>query len=312
LRRAALALAFGVAACGATHVAPPRAASPELSGPAAAIPGDLDVVVRVDLGRMRNALGPDALSGFKHKTPGDSLRAAGDARLYDAAFREADTVWVAFRPGESVDLTDNVVVMKGHFADIDPQGYPCLPRWGAARDLGAAWRLYERSTPTLRSAAARIYARADDLLVFVSGAEIDSAQRVIEQHADDARVEPEEKGAVSVAARTRALVDAVRERAPAAARLLEQAKRLRADADFGGGDLKAELELDFSEDAEARKAADAAGLLAKSVEQQGGALGQVARALDIEAVGTVLVVRLKLAREVLGPLVACADGKGAC
>lgn len=308
----AFALVLGVAACGPTYTAPPRAASPEVSGPAQAIPGDLDIVVRVDLHKMRDALGPNAVKALGHRTPGDTLRAAGDAELYDAALRNADTVWFALRPGDSLDDTDNVVVMKGHFAHVDPQNYPCLPRWRSARDLGAAWRLYERAMPTLRSAPARIYARADDLLVFVSSAEIDSTERVIEKHADDPRVEPDDKGTISVAARTRALVDAVGERAPEAARLLANASRLRADADLGAENLTAEVELDFSEAAEARKTADAAGLLAKSIEKQGGALGQVARALDIEAVGSALVVHVELPRAVLGSLVACADGKGTC
>lgn len=312
MKKAALALLFGVTACGTPHIAAPSTPAPSLSSPAQAIPGDLDVVVRVDLRRMRDAVGPLALNQLEKKTPGDTLRAAGDARLYDAALRDADTVWLALRPGDSLDHTDNVIVMKGHFADIDPQSYPCLPRWRPAIDLGAAWRLYERATPTLRSAPARIYARADDLMVFVSSAEIDSTERVIEKHADDPRVEPEDKGTISVAARARALVEAVGERAPAAARLLARASRVRADAALNVGYLTAELEVDFSDTAEARRAAKATGLLAKSVEEQGGALGRFARALDIEAVGTALVLHLKLSQGALGALLACANGKGAC
>jgi hypothetical protein len=301
-----------VAGCGAERIPPPSTPAPGLASPAQAIPGDLDVALRLDLHRMRDALGPAAVAALERRAPGRAGAEAGNARLIAQAFKHADTVWIALRPEARAELMDNVIVLEGSFAGLDPQSFPTRPRWGPPVDLGADWRLYSRARPPNRAAPARIYVHSDSLLVFVSTAEIDSAKRAIEQHAGDEHMEPEAKGAMSIAARLPPLAGLIASRSPAAARLLGRGTKLSADADLGARGLDAELDVDFDSADHARSAADAAGLLAKGVAGEGGATAAVARALHIESVGKSLVVQVKLTREQLARLTACASSQEQC
>lgn len=301
-----------LAGCGPDRIPPPETPAPGVASPADALPGDLDVALRLDLHRMREALGPAAVASLERRAPGRSGAEGGDARLMSQAFQQADTVWIALRPEPRAGLMDNVIVLEGHFADVDPEKFPTDPRWRPARDLGGAWRLYSRARPAKRAAPARIYAHSDRLLVFVSTAEIDSASRAIEQHAGDDHVEPEAKGAISVAARLPPLAGLIADRSPAAARLLQRGRKLSADADLDAQGLEAELDVEFDTAGHAGSAADAAGLLAKGVAGQGGATAAVARALHIESVGKSLVVRVQLTRKELSELMACARSPGQC
>ncbi len=313
MRALAMLLAFALlSACGPEHIPPPKTPAPGLSSPSDAIPGDLDVALRLDLHRMRDALGPAAVAELERRTPGDASAEGADARLMAEAFQHADTVWIALRPEPRAALMDNVIVLEGRFGQFDPQHFPTQPRWRAPVDLGGAWRLYSRARPDARAAPARIYARSNNLLVFVSTAEIDSAARAIEKRAGDEHMDPEAKGAVSIAARLPPLAGLIAARSPAAARLLGKGTKLSAEADLGAQGLSAELDVAFETADDARAAADAAGLLASSVAGQGGATAVVAKALHIESVGKSLVVRVSLTRRELAELTACARSPEHC
>ncbi len=301
-----------LSACGPEHVPPPATPAPSVTSPDQAIPGDLDVAVRLDLHRMRDALGPATLAALERRTPGRAGAEGGEARLMAQAFKHADTVWIAVRPEARPELMDNVIVLEGHFAGLRPGDFPTQPRWGLPVDLGGDWRVFSRATPAARAAPARIYAHSDSLLVFVSTAEIDSAQRCIEKRAGDDHMEPEAKGAMSIAARLPPLAGLIEKRSPAAARLLSSASKLSADADLGAQGLDAELDVDFDSEDHAKTAADAAGLLAKGVAGEGGATAAVAKALHIESVGKSLVVRVKMTREKLAELTVCARAPEKC
>lgn len=313
MKTLALMLAAALlAGCAPEHIPPPTTPTPSLSSPDQAIPGDLDVAVRLDLHRMRDALGPETVAELERRTPGRAGAEGAEARLMARAFHDADTVWIAVRPEPRVELMDNVIVLEGHFADFKPQSFPTQPRWRPSVDLGADWRLFSRDTPATRAAPARIYEHSDTLLVFVSTAEIDSAVRCIEKHAGDEHMDPEDKGAISIAARLPPLVGLIDKRSPAAARLLSRATKLSADADLDAQGLEAELDVDFDSADHARSAADAAGLLAKGVAAEGGTTAAVAKALHIESVGKSLVVRVAIPRDKLAVLTLCAHSPDKC
>jgi hypothetical protein len=312
MTRAAILIALAALACASERIPPPSAPPPGplLERPADAIPGDLDVVVRIDFARVKSALGSELMREIERRAPksGD----AGTERLLVDAMTRADTIWIALRPADDIEQSDNVIVLRGRFGDLDPKKYGGEPRWRGPTDLGAAFRVYERDQPKLRSAPARIYFRLPDLVIFVSAAEIDSAERVIEQGADDPRLEPPEKGAVALEARIGRVSEAIAERSPAAARLLAPARRLRAFVDLDAGGVRAELELEFELEEQARRAADATAIFARAVTESKGPVSRITSALRVEAVGPTLVLGVRLGPVELAELVACARGERDC
>jgi hypothetical protein len=275
---------LGAPGCGASRPAPPPGPALQASRPAAAVPADLDVVVRIDLDRIRRVLGSEVAAALRAA----ASASAGD-RLLATALSQADTAWIGFRPGLAAEHIDNVVVLRGRFAGFDP------PRaeWGLPTDLGAVWRRYDRSSPPDRSAPARLYAWGEELLVFASTAEIDSVERAVEGGQNESALEPPERGVLSVAARSAMLAESVAGRSPAAARLLRKSRRLVASAELGDTELRAEVELSFELEENARSAADAAGLLVTALRAAPGALGQFAGGISVEAVASTLVVRVR-------------------
>lgn len=305
-----LGVALSTSGCtGPERIAPPASPGPSMGSPADAIPGELDVALRVDLEKIRDVLGETAFAELTKR--GFGAGASGDAaseRLLADAFAQSDSVWIALRPGARAELTDSVTILRGHFARIDPRSYSASPPWQPAIDLGGGWRRYDREAPPSRAAPARIYAKGDEALVLVSTASLDSVERRLEQGADDPHLEPAEKGVLSLQARGEALRSALVDRAPAAARFLGRAQRLSVVADLDSIGLNAEIELTFDREDLAKQAAEAGGEVARAAADQGGIAARVTRGLRIEAVGTRVVLRLALPPETVAALLGCAGG----
>jgi hypothetical protein len=276
---------------------------PPLSDPTEAIPADLDLVIRLDLAKMRRALPLTELGQL-------DLR-MGREDLVEQALQQADTVWIALRPDLGLAEADNVLVLRGRFAGIDPRRAGPTPPFVGAGDLGGGWRLYQRDAPTRRAAPAQIYARLEDLLVFVSTAEIDSTERAIEKRQRGAPVIPPARGAVALAARVAPIRAWLAKYLPTASAALRRATRLAAHADLNAAGLEAELEVEFESADQARAARDTAGLIVRAVSVSDGLVGRLARQLRIESVAEALVVRLVLDDRELAELVACGSS-GRC
>lgn len=300
-------LAGVVVACGPERIAPPSTPAPRLKGPSDAIPADLDVVVRVDLGQIRRTLGAEALSELRARVrpDGDSRDAAAERLLSDAMAR-ADVVVIGLRPGSRPELTDNVIALAGDFEDLIVDRYVTTPPFDEQADLGGAFRVYERQKPLDRALPARIYTQAGRLMVFVSFAEIDSVERRIERGASDGALQPAARGVISVAARPGPIAVRIAERSPMAAQLLGRGKVLRGHLELSPTGLASEIELTFEFAEDARRAADAAALIGRLLAKRPGLAGELARALEVEAVETSVVLRLLLDNAELARVVACA------
>ena len=304
-------LVLALVGCASRQLPPPPPA-PALESADDAIPADLDVVLRIDLERMQRTLGGSTLAELEARARAGAGSGVDEQKLMSDLLRDARTVWIALRPGESVGVTDNVVVLDGRFADFDPTRYAAAPPWHPSIDLGGGWRVYERQQPEQRSAPARIYARGNEWVVLVSAAEVDSVERTIEERLGGDALQAPSQGAVSIAARAQPLARRMRDRAPAAARLLARALRLQAHADLAASGLVAELEVVFDEADDARDAARAAQLVAAAVAREGGLAAVLASQLRVEAVGPVVVVALSLDPDGLAAVVGCAAGKLPC
>ncbi len=281
-----------VAGCGERRLPPPPPA-PTMVVPAEAIPGDLDAVVRVDLGRMLDTLGHALVQKVERRIGGPTGDPGGN-RLVAEAVRHADTAWFAFRPGWAPELTDNVLVLRGDFAEVRVADFEADPPWGTGQDLGGGWRRLDRAAPTVRAAPARIYRHLDELLVLVSEAEIDATELIVERGVAIERVEAPSEGAVSGAIRAPTLAALISDRAPAAGRLLGRARLVSVQLDLPGRGLTGELEVEFREPTSAEQAAEATQLLGVALRERGGLEGAMVERLDVSATGRSLVVRLDL------------------
>lgn len=308
----------GLVACTRPSLPVPPSLVTALAAPSDAIPADLDVAVRIDLASLKRTLGAAKLGAIR----GEVSAKAGDQegaerQLITDALVTADTAWMAFRPALHAENLDNVVVLRGDFASFDPQKYATSPRFRLPTELGANWRVYERAQPKRRTAVARIYARGANLLVFATTAEIDSVQRVLEAGLRDPHLSPPPRGDFSLEARSSALSSLLRQQVPMAARLLRLSSRLRGYVDLSASGLSSELELVFSDPAQARRGAEALGLWVRALMADGSSdsdalVPLLLKPLVIESLGNSAVVRLTLDQASLGILVACWEAPERC
>lgn len=304
--RLALAVsALVVCSCAPAALGPPPPA-PSAIHPLDAIPGDLDLVVRLDLKRIRDTLGVTAMQGITEQAI-HGLRGEDSAtdQLLLGALNQTDTLLVGFRPVNGLEGADSVFVLSGQFAKFDPHAVASNPPFQAPIDLGAAFRRYDRKSPPARSAPARIYTRGDDLIVSTSEAEIDSVERSLEQHRGAPPLEPAEKGAISAVARPRVVPSAWFDASPALERLAEHARRFELNADLTSAGVDATLALKFEDAATAKRLASALTDLRDSLSGAPGRLGKLATKTEVTSAAEFITLHLVVGRDELGEIVNC-------
>lgn len=250
----------GASACapGGRAVAPPPLA-PRFDQPALTIPADLDLVVRVDLKRLRAVLGLEGgavLDELTRHLPAEEPD-RDTAALTRRLFSRAETLWIAARPGLAPELTDSVVVLRGDFRGQVPSALGGSPAWRAAQDLGGDVRRFERPPPALRSAPAVLYVQGGSVAVLGSTAEIDALERTIEQGKVDAAVRAPEAGIVTFAARLTDLTRRLRERAPTVAGILRGAESIEGSVDHAVTEFRFRVDVHFAGAPEAEAGARA-------------------------------------------------------
>lgn len=297
-------------ACGADVRKPP--AAPAVTAPADAVPADLDVVVRIDVAGVRDAIGSTAFALLSARAKQSAAGMdPGSERLLVDLLAHADTLWLAFRPSLDPEHTDNVVVLRGRFEGIDPPSYGAAPPWQTADDVGGDWRRYERPRPRSRSAPARVLMRGDDLVVLASYAELDSLDLALSGRQASRALAAPESGTFSMAARVRALAESLRARSAAAARLLDQATTLQVSVSLASSGLTGRLSVDFEMDDQAHRAAEATNLLLRALAEGSDTIAGLVPGVRVEAVGHALVLTASVDRDHLGALATCAAA-GTC
>ena len=301
--RALLCLAlFG---CSSRQIGPPPSA-PTLARPLDALPADLDIVLRLDLKRMRDTLGVSTMTELGERAVRGLHGAdkATDALLL-TAFSHTDTLWLGLRPSRSLAAADSVFVLSGPFPDFDPHRVPSTPPFQAALDLGGALRRYDRASPASRSAPARIYARGTDLIVAVSEAELDSTERTLEARLGVPPLEPAEKGVLSGIVRSRALPRQLFVGVEPLLHLAERADRCEFDADLTSAGVDAEISLRFGDADAASSVVQALEALRSAVAEAPGRSAKFAARVHLSSAAEYVTLRLALGRDELGELVNC-------
>lgn len=301
MRAGALAIAalfaFG---CGPRE-RPALPSAPSVTSAEDLIPADLDVALRVDMARMKVALGSVTSTALAEEALRVGSAAGGDAPdpLLIESLLRADRVYLAYRPNESGLPSDRVFALEGSFEPITapPRGF------GLPVDLGADLRFWERKpgTPLARGAVARIYAQGDRLRAFVSEAEIDAVERAVTVPPSARRLSPPAEGALSLAVRPALLAGLA---SGSLRELLVRAESLsltlQLEADRAR--LRGELVLRSAEDAQALSAAG------KLVLERVPSLLGASSELTTDGERLVLVAEAK--RERIAPLLGCLDRSG--
>jgi hypothetical protein len=298
---AALALALGCSAQREIESPPP---APKLAEPAASIPADLDLVVRLDLKRLRGVLGIAAtplLEELGRQAPSDAPDRA-TAELGRKLFLAADTIWVGVRPGLAAELTDSVVVLRGDFRDLVPRELGGEPAWAPAEDLGGAVRRFTRPPPRLRAAPAVLYAQGSELVVLGSVAEIDALERSVEQGRADGALRAPENGLFSAALRVRALRRTLAQRSPTLGRLVEDIESVEASVDHDGDKFRARVDLATRDSAGASVLAEGLGKLRGAFD---GPLRRWLDRIDVQPLAADVALTLDLTLEDIQRVVAC-------
>lgn len=258
------------------------------------VPADLDVVVRFDLGRVRATLGAASLAVLARQV----LRAAGaeggDELVVDSLL-QAEVVVLAYRPGALLTPLDRVLSLQGHFEQLTRPP----PGFAGATDLGADVRYFERSDATAlpRGGVARIYTVGTRVRAFVSEAELDAVERVLDTGGLERRLQAPEEGTISLAARP-ALLGAFAGRGRLR-ELLDGARALQAVAELASDGLELRLVMVMADAAQAEQLAAAGRAALSSLRSP------LAPLAELRAEAARVRVSARLPPGALGPLLAC-------
>jgi hypothetical protein len=276
---------------------PPPPAAPSLTTPADALPADLDFVVRVDLAKVRAALGPAGTELMRRGT--GALPSDPGTALVTKALERTTTAYLALRPELVPGEADNVLVLAGSFEGLELERALTSAGFSSPVDLGGDVRRFDRRGRVGRAAPARIYAFRDEQLVFVSAAEVDSVEAVLEHGARPSPLRPREQGVLAFAARLRALRYGLAQRYPSLARSIGDAAGLEGTVSASPEGLLLDMSLELPSEAAAQESAEALGQVQEALSAADGRVGALARGAHTEAVGRYVVVRLALTRGLL-------------
>jgi hypothetical protein len=305
---ALLLLLSAASGCGPSRVGPPPA-SPVLTRGADAMPADLDVVFRLDLGRIKSALGPMVSTELARAA---RLAAQGDGSdsLVAGLLDRTDVLLVGLRPRLAANL-DHVVVLEGTFDNFDPARRAAEPPWQPALDLGGDVRRWDRSEQPGRGSPARAYAWSERVVVLATPVEIDSTERAVEHGEREGALVPPSKGVVSFAARVLPLALALQESSPEIARILRSAERLEGSAELEPDGLHVDLGLKVDSAETAKHLRELMSALAQLFALR-RAVAEIADSARFDVAGNYVTCRLVLPRSVMVRWMGCADGAEPC
>ncbi|WP_441291447.1 hypothetical protein ACSRUE_14175 [Sorangium sp. KYC3313] len=290
---AAALMALGLPACGdaAPRLAggghPARAASPagprvvRRIEPADLLPADLDLVVRVDVARMRDGLGQAASDELARR----ALDEVPDEAL-ESALQRADVVWLGLRLAD-LEEGDRVVVLEGRMAGLTPDP----GRWEPAPAAQDGVAVFDRRGGVAGSRAdtARIVALGDRAVALVSAVEVSSVARLLRDGPDARRGDPAAEGLVSADLRARRLPPYLARRFPSIGALVAGVARVRAVASLHDEGVRLDVELVGVDAAGAARARRFLEVLRDNVEE--GRHADLMKELSIEQVESTVRLR---------------------
>lgn len=258
------------------------------------LPADLDVVLWLDVARLRGLWSVKPDRQIVRVLAEYGLFAAtsdAEAAFWLALLEQSSRWWIGCRPTRD-GCRDIVVFARGRFDRHDPLSV--LPDTSLPLDLGAGWFRYSRKVRVGRQQPARIYVAPPDRIVVVSPAEVDAVERTLERGQNDPTSQAvEERGLFSMALRPVAMARIIEYRAPAAARLLREARVVRLWLDADAQALRLSVSVGFSDHERAELAREAFSILWKVWNASDARSPDVEQPLAV--VGNDLVLHLRIA-----------------
>jgi hypothetical protein len=289
MRVVALALACLLVACSSAPAKPAADARAKLGGvrfdrdldPSELLPADLDLVVRLDMARMRAGLGPAAVEELSRR----AFEGGAEPELREA-LGCAEVVWIALHAAD-IESGDRVIVIEGR---------SCMPelaasRWERVRSGNGRLRIFDRKDTAPRTGTARIMNLGNKATAFVSPVELDAVKRVLDDGPDDKRGNPVAEGVVSVDLRPRPLPPRLAKKYPSIDAVLAGIERVRATATLVDEGLRIDAEV-------IGKGAESATKSAKFLEGLRGSLsgsakfGDAAQKARVESIEKVVQVKV--------------------
>lgn len=229
---------FASAGCGPakdakTGVRPPQLAKHLYA--ADLLPADLDVVIRVDMARLKAGLGPNVAEALAAR----AAEAGGEGFVSEAMAR-ADTVWIGLRLAD-VDAGDRVLIAEGRLGEvrIEPAD------WQETTPTATMERvqILDRIEPAPRAGTGRIVVYDKKLYAFVSPAEIDATTRLLRTGPDEGRGDPTADGLVSADVRGHRLPPSLEKKYPSIALIIAGIVRIRGSATLGDDGVRVAIDV---------------------------------------------------------------------
>lgn len=285
---------------------PPRRAP---DSPSALLPADLDAAVRVDLAQLGSSLGKDVATRIAIETLAAGEPSA-DRALLARALDHSDLLWVGWRSNEEGSTLGRVLISRGQFSWLRSESGPPDPLWSEVVGPGAPEHFVRQHASP--GAFDVLYPLDEQWLAWASPSEAPSLERRLVAGAARDRLEPPERGAISVAASTERLRARYGPRFPALDQHFAGAQRLTSYVDVAERGVKAWGELDFATAAQALDASSVVIQLFESLGRNPCQLGVLARAAHVDVFQASLRVDAELEAGQVGGLWACILGQACC
>lgn len=229
---------FASAGCGPakdakTSVRPPQLAKHLYA--ADLLPADLDVVLRVDMARLKAGLGPNVAEALAARTS-----EAGGEGFVSEAMAKADTVWIGLRLAD-VDAGDRVLIAEGRLGEIHIEP----AEWKETTPSATMERvqILDRIEPAPRAGTGRIVVYDKKLYAFVSPAEMDATTRLLRNGPDAGRGDPTANGLVSVEVRGHRLPPSLEKKYPSIAVIIAGIVRIRGSATLADDGVRVTIDV---------------------------------------------------------------------
>jgi len=287
-----------LAACSGAEPKRPRApgevAISHRLHPNEVFPADLDLVVRIDLERVKSALGQSFEQELGSRFSADPMlsRAVQKGRAVTVGIRVAD-----------LDRGDHVIVVEGDSKNFDPSAEGLKERASTNDKV----RIFSRDQTAARDSTHTVVVLDDRAVAFVSPVESDAVMRVLREGPDDLRGQPLAEGIVSADVRPRRLSPALERKFPSISRLIAQIARIKALLSVGDNGLRLEGEIIAKGEPGAEQILKFLTTLQEGASSEGPS--SVLKAATFERFGVVVHIRADVPVEVLLNLVARDGGE---
>lgn len=199
------------------------------------LPADLDVVLRVDVARLKAGLGPAFTEGLATRAG-----ASGADGFVAESISKADTVWIGMRLAD-LDAGDRVLVAEGKLGEVHIERSEWKETTPAATMEGV--QILDRQGIVARASTGRIIVADRRLYAFVSPAEVDATSRLLRDGPDAGRGDPAAVGLVSADVRGHRLPRSLEKKYPSIAAVIAGITRVRGVAELGDAGVKVTIDV---------------------------------------------------------------------